>query len=699
MEGQNYIKEKDIEGSPNPISFEKMENILEQIKKCICDIKCTVQGHGTGFFCKIPYPDVFNIMPALITNNHVLSKEDIAEGNIIKFTLDKGTIQKEILITNERKIYSNENYDVTIIQLNPLEDSIEPNSFLDVESKIINCEDPNKVFKNKEVYIIGNIKEYTYGRIKRIHEDGITIEYSFSTKPGMSGSPIINLDNYKIVGIHKGSHSTKKYNLGTFLMEPFKQFYLLTNKTIKMKNQNQKQKKIMFEEKIKISNEELVDKKNEEKIKVSNENLIDKKNKEKNQNSLKKENKKSDKNYNNLMNSQNETKIKPNENLKSEKTDFKDNIEGIKLFCKIKDSTDLTKQITRRYNDFYSLYEKLIERWPGIYIPRIPKNNLTGTQDTSIVKTRIRLLNRFCIQLSKIEYLYNSEEINTFKNNASNAINKLSKLSYSEMLNRMKIALPVFNENCDLILDNYDVLAGKNKISQFEQFLKKTKKQIEEFQNSVIIGIEVKEKEIKKYLEMLNNFANYERDILMPFADYNNEDNLIFFNPRFISLSEKVSKLKDQMINPFIVLKNFLEEEILDIEAMEIAINQLFHFNDDFIKLNEKLKKKKNFFKGLFKKNNIDEKEITELEIEKLQKLIKIVGFYLENQIEMFKNEKAQNYYKYLKKFGICQKESNKVIRELWSLVKNAIKDISPNLNLDDYPIKLCWENEYEEEY
>ena len=56
----------------------------------------------------------------------------------------------------------------------------------------------------------------------------------------------------------------------------------------------------------------------------------------------------------------------------------------------------------------------------------------------------------------------------------------------------------------------------------------------------------------------------------------------------------------------------------------------------------------------------------------------------MENQIEVFKNEKTQNYYKYLKMFAILQRESNKVVRELWTLVKNALNDISPNAGQDE---------------
>ena len=78
------------------------------------------------------------------------------------------------------------------------------------------------------------------------------------------------------------------------------------------------------------------------------------------------------------------------------------------------------------------------------------------------------------------------------------------------------------------------------------------------------------------------------------------------------------------------------------------------------------------------------EKEVTEQKINDIQVIIKIVGDNMENQIEIFKNEKTQSYYKYLKMFAILQRESNKVIRELWTLVKNALNDISPNAGKDE---------------
>ena len=62
-----------------------------------------------------------------------------------------------------------------------------------------------------------------------------------------------------------------------------------------------------------------------------------------------------------------------------------------------------------------------------------------------------------------------------------------------------------------------------------------------------------------------------------------------------------------------------------------------------------------------------------------MELIVKIVADNMENQIEEFKNLKTQTYYKYLKMFAILQRESNRVIRELWTLVKNALNEVAPN--------------------
>ena len=51
----------------------------------------------------------------------------------------------------------------------------------------------------------------------------------------------------------------------------------------------------------------------------------------------------------------------------------------------------------------------------------------------------------------------------------------------------------------------------------------------------------------------------------------------------------------------------------------------------------------------------------------------------MEKQIDEFKIEKTNSYYRYLKIFAILQKESNRFIRELWTLIKTALNEIAPH--------------------
>ena len=363
------------------------------------------------------------------------------------------------------------------------------------------------------------------------------------------------------------------------------------------------------------------------------------------------------------------------------------------------DGTDITEKLTRRYSDFYSLYEKLIQRWPGIYVPRIPPKKITGNLDPSVIKTRMRLLNRFCLNLSNIEYLYKSEEAGFFRNNipdVSNAINKLPELPLSQILERMKEAFPEYN-------GNYDIIIGSKKFEQFDLFLKNVQKSLDDFNKSVEAASEKREIEKKQYLELIKNFTNYEKENMLIYAD-NNENSLIFNNPSYNSLSEKIIKLKQEMVNPFMAFKDWIQEETLDVEAMQYALKQINQLLETEEKLKSKLKDLQesldkgqqgavNMFKSLFKKKEDiaaetqREKEITSQKIQDIEEIIKIVGDNMENQIEIFKNDKTQNYYKYLKIFAIMQRESNRVIRELWTLVKNALNDIVPNVGEEnDYP-------------
>ena len=134
----------------------------------------------------------------------------------------------------------------------------------------------------------------------------------------------------------------------------------------------------------------------------------------------------------------------------------------------------------------------------------------------------------FCLNLSNIDYLYSSDETSLFKGNTpdlANAITKLPDLSSEDYLAKLKDAFPQYNEN-------YDIIIGKQKINEFDIFLKKSLKNIEVFQKSVESAAEKREHEKKKYVELMNGLVDYEKNGIISYAEDNNS--LIFNNPSYI---------------------------------------------------------------------------------------------------------------------------------------------------------------------
>ena len=88
--------EKFIEKSITPISIKNTENIIFQMKNCICKIYKEDGSKGTGFFCNIPFPNEFNLLPVLVTNDHILEEKDIKNDKIIEFQLMMTKKRKEL---------------------------------------------------------------------------------------------------------------------------------------------------------------------------------------------------------------------------------------------------------------------------------------------------------------------------------------------------------------------------------------------------------------------------------------------------------------------------------------------------------------------------------------------------------------------------------------------------------------------------
>ena len=222
-----YNPEKVLDDHPQPIGLEQIDIIKQKMEKSICKIKCPKVGFGTGFFCKIPFPNEFNLLPVLITNNHVLDEEDIMAGKKCEFSLNNDKLNFQIFFHNNRKTYTNKEYDITIIELKLNDDGLKGYSFLEYDDNIF-IDDPKKYYKKKTIYLIhypnGQKVEFSNGVIKNIFEDNYTISHLCITKSRSSGGPLINLLNHKVIGVHKGSILKQEFNLGTLLKIPIQEF-------------------------------------------------------------------------------------------------------------------------------------------------------------------------------------------------------------------------------------------------------------------------------------------------------------------------------------------------------------------------------------------------------------------------------------------------------------------------------------------
>ena len=212
-----------IEGAVDPVNMTDTEKILHQMKNCVCKLKIG-NISASGFFCKIPFINMIFLM----TNFHVISEEYTKKNKEINILLNDEKEALVIDLTIERKKYFNKEYDIAAIELKE-NDGIK--EYLELDDNIL--KDNEKIYyEEKSIYILhyllGNNICVSYGLLNRINK--CDIMHLCSTDNGSSGSPILNLENNKVIGIHKQSSTKFNYNKGTLLKYPLNDIIKKYNK-------------------------------------------------------------------------------------------------------------------------------------------------------------------------------------------------------------------------------------------------------------------------------------------------------------------------------------------------------------------------------------------------------------------------------------------------------------------------------------
>jgi len=369
-------------------------------------------------------------------------------------------------------------------------------------------------------------------------------------------------------------------------------------------------------------------------------------------------------------------------------------VEGIKRYVQYKVTGELVKEpIYRRFSDFYSLREKLVERWPGLYIPNLPPKLTMGNLEKKVIEMRTRVINDFCHKISKFDFILDSDELQIFLircNDVSKAISNLPKLNYEEILARYKkifsdVVQKIEEENCEL--EKY-----VKKINDAIPFMKKMLLNLKGFKKSIISTEENKEKEINYYYDLMNVFINFEKHTLMEYVN-NDKDKLVFSNPANKETFQKISDIKEQFKNPFTELASWIDDDILDFNAMLFSLESIINLNELLDKLNSRLtaiedeiiKYKSNEYNYLtlwIKWKTVDgilfdlrqEEKTTRNTIRALNSIISIASKITLDNLEIFKVEKLQRYHKHIKKFAEVQKANGDIINKLWSYISNDPK-------------------------
>jgi len=182
-----------------PITINEMDIISEQMKKCIFKIENN-NGVGTGFFCYIPYKN--EKLKVMITSYTILNEDIIKHNKTIEVSLNDNKVKK-IINFEDKNIYTNFEYNITIINIDSDRDKV--TDFLELDEKIFN--ENIKDYNDTNIYTLQYHKynddkkaSVSFGILKEIKDNYTIVNICFKGEY-YKGAPILQLSNKKIIGM------------------------------------------------------------------------------------------------------------------------------------------------------------------------------------------------------------------------------------------------------------------------------------------------------------------------------------------------------------------------------------------------------------------------------------------------------------------------------------------------------------------
>ena len=348
------------------------------------------------------------------------------------------------------------------------------------------------------------------------------------------------------------------------------------------------------------------------------------------------------------------------------------NKDGVKYYTSYTlKGSKVPQPLNRRYRDFDALRKKLVERWPGVFIPNIPHKKKVANKSQRIITMRVEMINRFLKKLCKLDYLANSEEMELFLQNSSSVIKTLEGVKlepYDELLKKYSSAFTDYDEN-------FDTQAGKEDQEKFGKKLNDIHQKIKSFRAIVANAKERYKDDQENYLNVINMLSLYEKESLNSLVN-NDENKLIFFNMKNVDLYKHVSNTQEQVINPYERLYDAITEDYLDIEAMSESLETLKNLQETYNKISRNYNSINTQITELQSKSKskkltklMMEKEGMEKDVNDLGQVIKIATFNMQNTINNFKTISLDNYYAELSRLNEDTEKNATIFDNLWEAV------------------------------
>lgn len=242
----------------------------------------------------------------------------------------------------------------------------------------------------------------------------------------------------------------------------------------------------------------------------------------------------------------------------------------------------------RRFNHFYSLYEALQKRFPGLLIPKLPPKKAIGNKEVKFIYERKFYLERFLRKCARYDYLVNSEEFKVFARPGGGDIEKmldrLIKPTTGKLIESLRDITNVQERNYDFA----DKERFNNVVSEFSIYAKKVLAQMKGMKKNLSQFREVRLQSICNNRVLQTLFDKYE-DLNMTNYTEGKQELLVLNNPESSKMKESMDHMIDNQKNSFDHMYHWCKGEIYDIKAIVNAIA----FKENFEKMLKKTETKK----------------------------------------------------------------------------------------------------------